>query len=103
MRWLQRNHLDHRVKLVPNTRVNLKSYAYPVTYRQAVKTLVVMEPDGRVLTGARAVFYTISITKSQTRLIAKLMSFWLPSFLAEPFYRLFARYRRHFAFLSRSQ
>ncbi|MGA0274652.1 MAG: DCC1-like thiol-disulfide oxidoreductase family protein [Dehalococcoidia bacterium] len=102
MRWLQRNRLDANVDLVPNTRANLKSHRYPVPYRQAVKTLVVMEPDGRILTGAQAVFYTISLTKSQTRLIAKVMSFWLPSFFAEPIYRLFARYRRHFAFLSRS-
>lgn len=77
----------------------MRQAGYPVEYRVAAKTLVVMNSSGEVVLGAQAVFFTISRSKGLFGLVSRILAMRIPSLLVEPVYRQFAKHRGRFAFL----
>lgn len=77
----------------------MRQAGYPVEYRVAAKTLVVLNPSREVVLGAQAVFFTISRTEGLFGLVCNILAKRIPSLLVEPVYRQFAKHRGRFAFL----
>ena len=94
-RWVEARDARRRLRFVANQDPELTETAPRVDRADAKRTLHVVEPSGGVHRGARAVFETVAQLPGPWGAVARAMA-WPPlSLLAEPFYRLFARYRGH--------
>ena len=78
---------------MPFQTADLARIAPGLTVEQAGQTLHLLQPDGRQFVGARAAFETLRRLPGLWGLVGS-MGAWPPlSLAAEPFYRLFSRYR----------
>jgi predicted DCC family thiol-disulfide oxidoreductase YuxK len=74
---------------------DLAKVAPGLSPEMASQALHFIRSDGRRFQGARAVFETMQRLPGVWGVLGAILSFPVLSFLAEPFYRLFARYRGH--------
>ena len=68
-----------------------------VSPADAARTIVVVDDQGRVIQGARAIFTIVADTGGMVGLASRLLKNRFISLLSEPGYRLFARHRGRFA------
>ena len=94
---MQRRNKLRTLRLVPNDRESVAKSAPQLDPSVPQRTIVALRDDGRIFTGAQAVFVTVSKTGGVLGAVCRVMS-WRPLSLAtEPFYRVFARYRSKLA------
>jgi predicted DCC family thiol-disulfide oxidoreductase YuxK len=85
------------VSFIPNDTDAIRSATALVNPELAQRTIVVLDYDQRIITGAQAIFTIISESRGMLSLFATCLKPRPVSLLFEPGYRLFAKYRGQLA------
>lgn len=94
VRWAQARVGGQPIRWLAYQDAEFAALPVSVTLAEAARSFVWIGPEGKKYTGARAVFQLFRHLRWPWRLAGWLLANPLAAVLAEPFYRLVARYRR---------
>ena len=96
-RWAKSRDRHSQLAFVPNDDPELEEMGRGVDPSRAVRSIAVVMPNGKVVWGARAIFETVGALPGMWGSMGSVLALPPLYWLAEPFYRLFARNRGRFA------
>jgi predicted DCC family thiol-disulfide oxidoreductase YuxK len=91
--WAEGFDADGRLEFVAFQTADLDSISLGLTAEMTSQALYFVQQDGKRFGGARALFETMRRLPGVWGIMGSIWAFPPLSLLAEPFYRLFARYR----------
>lgn len=92
--WLERRDAQHCLKLIPYQIAQGEEVASFVPLDQMKEALFLISEKGKVYRGAQALLELLKRLTGFWKGVGIIFTFLPLSLLLEPFYRLFARYRR---------